>query len=169
MTEDKKVFNAKTHREMKQFKHIRLDKMQVTLIFNEGRRTKDVEKLYSMLFLTPKELKEIPIANKYLISKDGRIFSKTTTGLEMSHYIDKDGYKRIAIVCNDGVRKKHYVHRLVALTYIPNIDNLPLVNHKDENKQNCYVDNLEWCTVQYNQLYSKSWLKRKRDDIGRFV
>lgn len=52
--------------------------------------------------------------------------------------------------------KKHFgrqVHRLVAMAFIPNPDNLPQINHKDENKQNNHIDNLEWCTNEYNARY----------------
>ena len=57
-----------------------------------------------------------------------------------------------------GLRKNnkykiHKVHRLVALAFIHNPDNLPQVNHKDENKLNNCVDNLEWCARQYNINY----------------
>ena len=53
---------------------------------------------------------------------------------------------------NDGTN--HKVHRLVAQMFIPNPNNLPIVNHKDENPSNNRVDNLEWCTNQYNCQYS---------------
>lgn len=65
---------------------------------------------------------------------------------------DKYGYLRVTLC--DG--KKHHlkqIHRLVAETFIPNVDNLPEVNHKDENKCNNFVKNLEHCTSQYNQTY----------------
>lgn len=52
-----------------------------------------------------------------------------------------------------GKTKKLYVHRLVAQTFIPNPNGYKYVNHKDENKENNSVDNLEWCTAKYNNTY----------------
>lgn len=59
------------------------------------------------------------------------------------------------IVClsKNGKAQNEYVHRLVALAFIPNPDNLPEVNHKDENSLNNYVENLEWCDRAYNCTY----------------
>jgi hypothetical protein len=63
------------------------------------------------------------------------------------------GYIRVYLY-KDGKRKCYSVHRLVAITFIPNPLNLPMINHIDENKSNNSVDNLEWCTNRYNQIYS---------------
>ena len=60
-------------------------------------------------------------------------------------YIDKDGYYRVALTNNHKV-KLIPIHRLVAETFIKNKDNLPCVNHKDENKLNNNVSNLEFCS-----------------------
>ena len=65
---------------------------------------------------------------------------------------NKRGYKRVNLSKN-GKKKNYLVHRLVAMTFIPNPDNLPQVNHKDENPSNNNVNNLEWCTSKYNINY----------------
>lgn len=64
-------------------------------------------------------------------------------------------YPAVNLYGNDGVRQCS-VHRLVALTFLPNPDNLPLINHIDENTFNPCVTNLEWCTHQHNQQHSLS-------------
>lgn len=63
---------------------------------------------------------------------------------------DKDGYYRVSLQRLDGKRSSFRVNRLIAVTFIPNPDNLPVVNHKDNNKKNNYVNNLEWATVSEN-------------------
>jgi hypothetical protein len=65
---------------------------------------------------------------------------------------DKDGYKT-CLLCKNNTIKMCKVHRLVAEAFIPNPNNLPQVNHKDENKTNNHVNNLEWCTAKYNTNY----------------
>lgn len=65
----------------------------------------------------------------------------------------KDGYYSVTLY-KRGVDTLFNVHRLVAETFIPNPNNLPCVNHKDENKHNNMADNLEWCTIGYNNKYS---------------
>ncbi len=68
---------------------------------------------------------------------------------------DKMGYLRIT--CMYGTKK---VHRLVALAFIPNPNNYKEINHKDENKENNHVDNLEWCDRKYNINYGTSLQRR---------
>lgn len=69
------------------------------------------------------------------------------------------GYKRVNLA-KDGKVKHMQVHRLVALNFLPNPDDLPEVNHKDENKLNNCLDNLEWCSCKYNINYGSGILKR---------
>lgn len=66
--------------------------------------------------------------------------------------VTREGYKRV-VLSFYGTSKHHSVHRLVAKAFIPNPDNLPAVNHKDENQGNNHVDNLEWCDGKYNSNY----------------
>ena len=65
---------------------------------------------------------------------------------------DKDGYFFVNLYKNNK-SKTFKVHRLVAEAFLPNTDNLPLINHKDEDKSNNIVSNLEWCDVKYNTNY----------------
>ena len=97
----------------------------------------------------------------YQISNLGRIKSlRTFNSFTKTYYnrekilkgkIDTNGY---VMVCLCKENKKYIrVHRLVAETFIPNFKNYPIINHKDENKKNNRVDNLEWCTYTYNNSY----------------
>lgn len=70
------------------------------------------------------------------------------------------GYLQVELA-KDGSKKMTTVHRLVAMTFIPNPNNLPIINHKDENKHNNNVNNLEWCTFSYNNSYSKELHKER--------
>lgn len=65
----------------------------------------------------------------------------------------KDGYAFVNLSKPGEKGKPHYVHRLVAQAFIPNPNNYPMVNHKDENPANNDYTNLEWCTHQYNINY----------------
>ena len=65
------------------------------------------------------------------------------------------GYRSVTL-CKNGIRKPTLVHRLVAMAYIPNYENKPQVNHKDEDKTNNCVNNLEWCDAKYNTTYGKA-------------
>ena len=70
------------------------------------------------------------------------------------------------ILCKDGKTSAKLVHRLVAQAFIPNPNNYPVINHKDENKKNNDVRNLEWCTYKYNNEYNGR-IDKCRDKISK--
>lgn len=101
--------------------------------------------------------------DRTLNCKDGKI--KHRKGHLLSPKTD-EGYFRVSL-SKDGVKKLYKVHRLVAMAFIPNPDNLPVVNHKDEDKKNNKVENLEWCTVQYNSTYGSSVEKNLKTRVEK--
>ncbi len=74
-------------------------------------------------------------------------------GKIMSLNKKKHGYFHVNLYDKNSIRKTYAVHRLVAMTFIPNPNNLPQINHKDENPGNNSVGNLEWCDSKYNNNY----------------
>lgn len=93
------------------------------------------------------EYKVISKHPSYEISNTGIIRDVNTKKIKNQTMSNK-GYK---LVCLNG--KPYLVHRLVAMVFIPNPDGYLYINHKDENKTNNCVDNLEWCTNEYNERY----------------
>ena len=95
----------------------------------------------------------------YEVSNLGRVKSykyDKINGKIMKPYKDTKGYLQIDLPLDGRKRENRIhlaVHRLVAVAFIPNPDNLPQVNHRDEDKTNNCVDNLEWCTNDYNAHY----------------
>lgn len=83
----------------------------------------------------------------YEVSSYGRVRSKRKI---LKPQLTEKGYLRHTIQ-----NKSNKVHRLVAQAFLPNPNNYPEVNHKDENKQNNRVDNLEWCSHSQNLLHSR--------------
>lgn len=90
--------------------------------------------------------------DKYLIYSDGRVYS-LLRGKFLSPRLSMDGYERVCLF-DDGKRYEYRVHRLVAENFIDNSDNLPQVNHKDFNRRNNCLSNLEWCTNYENVHHS---------------
>ena len=98
--------------------------------------------------------------NFYGIDTQGNVFGYKRKKIVMP-VINKFGYRRIKL-CKENKLYYFQVHRLVAQTFIPNPNNLPQVNHKDGNKLNNSVDNLEWCTQSYNMKHAyKIGLEKK--------
>ena len=90
----------------------------------------------------------------YEVSDTGLVRHKKTKHILTPYIHGKTLYPSVNIRQN-GKYKTYNVHRLVAIAFIPNPDNLPCVNHKDENRRNNNVENLEWCTHQYNVTYGE--------------
>lgn len=99
------------------------------------------------------EWKKLPKDEKYLVSSTGLI--KGQKGYLLKQALDTRGYKFVTLN-NKGTQFHLSMHRAVAQCFIPNPDNLPCVNHKDEDKTNNNVSNLEWCTYKYNSYYTIS-------------
>lgn len=97
---------------------------------------------------------------------NGRIYEKPIAGKQMKQSLHTKGYKTVSLT-KDGKTKTVFVHRLVAEAFIDNPKNLPMVNHKDEDKTNNFAENLEWCTASYNRTYGKGAEKQAKQLRGK--
>ena len=95
----------------------------------------------------------------YQVSESGLI-QNMNTGRILKAVKDNRGYCSVYLSIN-GKEQRYLIHRLVADAFIPNPDNLPIINHKDENPSNNNVDNLEWCNHSYNTTYGTCQERRK--------
>lgn len=99
--------------------------------------------------------------NGYKVSNYGKVINKK--GKYLKSEPNKDGYVHTSIKGIDG-KRIHGMHRIVAIVFLDNIDNLPEVNHKDGIKGNNRVDNLEWCTKKENQQHEVRVLKQRNGE-----
>ena len=107
------------------------------------------------------------IVTNYLIDENGQIFN-TKTNKYLKGSIKNTGYK-MALLSIDGKKKDYAIHRLVAEAFIPNPNNKPVVNHKDGNKLNNCVSNLEWTTYSENRTHAvKTGLSSNRGKQERY-
>lgn len=116
--------------------------------------------------------------NLYEISNKGRLRSMDRSipqqgrlqlykGKLLSTYINNSGYVAIKLSKNNK-KRSFLVHRLVAVAFLPNPKQLPYINHKDEDKSNNNIENLEWCTAIYNINYGTS-KKRRSVKMGKRI
>ena len=99
----------------------------------------------------------------YFISNFGRVFSKKSNKVMKNRVVSKNGYQQITLD-----NSQLLVHRLVAQAFIPNPNNLPCVNHKDENPGNNDFRNLEWCTYKYNSNYGTNPSRHSKKMLDRY-
>jgi len=132
--------------------------------------------------------KDIENFSKYQVSNLGRIKSKgryTKVGIKnqdkcyrkeyiVDGFINKKGYKQVTLYDDNGKPKTMRVHKLVALVFIENKNNLPQINHKDGNKLNNVVSNLEWISnydnIQHaikNGLINQELRKENMKKVGK--
>ena len=101
--------------------------------------------------------KEKFVLENYDITENGKIYSRFTNKF-LKFRVDKDGYFDVTLVYNQkGSRMPFRIHRLVALKYLHQPEGFDVVNHKDLNKQNNSIDNLEWSTVSLNTQHGYNY------------
>ena len=103
---------------------------------------------------------------RYFITRNGKIYSSISKKY-LRQNKTKSGYCSVELFGENGKSKRLLVHRIVATAFIPNPDNLPEVNHKDQNPSNNCVSNLEWCDRKYNMNYG-TLQKKKRKALNWF-
>lgn len=105
------------------------------------------------------------VNQKYIVSKNGEVSRITRHGLHRQKpRIHTNGYLRCTICGKD-----FYIHRLVAICYLENPCGYPEINHKDGNKQNNSVDNLEWCNRSFNNRHAFRTGLRKYEALSEIA
>jgi len=129
---------------------------------------KDFEGLYQVSNLG--RVKSLERVNEYYVN--GVLYRRKQPERILSQQ-DNHGYKRVSLMKNCKARW-YMVHRLVAEAFLPNPQNLPQVNHKSEVKSENFVENLEWCSEEYNKNYGTmkqrlSAIHKNRKDLSKPV
>ena len=103
----------------------------------------------------------------YAVTSCGKVWSYKSKRF-LRPYANTDGYQRISL-CKNGEVKKYYIHRLVAEAYLPNPENLPQVDHIDNDKTHNYLNNLQWITNRDNSRKANNKPILQYDLDGNFV
>lgn len=100
---------------------------------------------------------EVFSKDRIIVSKTGKVYHKR--GRKIKQFIGTSGYMIVGLH-REGHGKMVTVHRLIAQAFLPNPDNLPQINHKNEDKTDNRVENLEWCDGKYNSNYGTGIQRR---------
>lgn len=123
-------------------------------------------KAFPELFTTDgEEWRPLDFDARYEISNTGKVRNVKTMRL-LKQTLNKDGYLTLSFKINDKYTSK-FVHKLVANAFIPNPNNYTEINHIDEDKSNNCVENLEWCSRQYNINYGERNAKASNKMKGK--
>lgn len=117
-------------------------------------------------FIEISNLGNVRTKDRYVTDKNGK--KRFVKGRILKQQLLPNGYMQVGFSVN-GKQVHLYVHRMVATCYIPNPNNYPQVNHIDCNRSNNIIDNLEWCTNQYNTAYREKYGKSAAEVFGRSV
>lgn len=103
----------------------------------------------------------------YSVSNLGNVKNEKT-GRILKQFISSGGYKQVRLGFNEETGKQYVplVHKLVAVAFVSNPNNYPIINHKDENKLNNHSDNLEWCDYMYNINYGTANIRKGHGLVG---
>lgn len=123
--------------------------------------------------LLPKQIwKDIEGFENYQVNQIGQVrslnYRQTGKVKRLKSTPNSAGYLTVCL-SKDGKRYPKYVHQLVAEAFIPNLNNLPQVNHIDEDKANNHVNNLEWCTREYNTNYGTRNERQSKSMKGKGI
>ena len=115
-----------------------------------------------------KDIEGCEFFTSYSVSNLGKVKNNLTSRV-LKLRLDDYGYLLVNLHDTFHKQKTFKIHRLVALAFIPNPNSLPQVNHKDEDKTNNCVENLEWCTAKYNSNYGTKLSKQSKSMKGKMV
>lgn len=128
---------------------------------------KEVWKIYPEYpFVEANQYGEVRTRDRIVMRKDGSKYR--VKGRILKQRDNGHGYMIVKFSVN-GKTISLYVHRICATCFIPNPQNLPEVNHKDNNPKNNSASNLEWCTHQYNMAYKETYGTSAEEALGRPV
>lgn len=116
-------------------------------------------------FIEVNQFGEVRTKDRYVPSRGGKRLIK---GHVLKQYLTPNGYMQVVFSAN-GKSVHLFVHRIAATCFLPNPNNYPEINHKDNDRTNNAISNLEWCTHQYNQDYKNNFGTSQAELVGRPV